>query len=66
VIGGFGQCREDRARYRLKGLISKACLVDPPRCSVPHVGISIGQLSIWHSGNLVLDVQSETALKLYH
>ena len=42
-------------RHGLKGLVSKVRLVDPPCCSVPRVRISVGRLSVWHGGNLVLD-----------
>jgi len=42
-------------RYRLKGLVGEASLVDPLCCSVPCVGISVGRSSVWHGGDLVLD-----------
>jgi len=42
-------------QHGLKGLIGKMHLVNSPCCSVPHVGISVGQSSVWHGGNLVLD-----------
>jgi len=42
-------------RHGLKGLIGEARLVDPPCCSVPYVGISVGRSSVRHGGNLVLD-----------
>jgi len=64
--GGFGQCEGGRAQYGLKGFIGEVYLVDPLCCSVSCIGVSIGQLFIWHSGDLVLDAQPETASKLYH
>jgi len=42
-------------RHGLKSLIDEACLVDPLRCSVPRIGISVGWSSVQHGGNLVLD-----------
>ena len=42
-------------RHELKGLIGKAYLVNPLCCSVPHIGVIIGWLSIGHGGYLVLD-----------
>ena len=51
VLGSAG----DGARYGLKGLIGEACLVNPPCCSVPHIGVGIGWSSVGHSGDLVLN-----------
>jgi len=42
-------------RHGLKGLIGEMRLVNPPRCSISHVGVSIGWPSIWHGDDLVLD-----------
>jgi len=51
----FGQCGGGGARYGLKGLIGQMRLVNPPRCSIPRVGIGIGWSSVGHSGDLVLN-----------
>jgi len=50
-----GQYKGGEARHRLKDLIGKARLVNPPCCSVPHIGVGISWLFVWHGGNLVLD-----------
>ena len=63
---GLRQCRRDGARHRLESLIGKVRLVDPPSCSVPHVGVSVGRSSVRHGGNLVLNAQPETSLKFHH
>ena len=51
-------------RYRLEDLIGEVCLVDPPCCSVPRIGVSIGWSSIGHSSDL--NSQPETSSELYH
>ena len=53
-------------RHRLKGLVGKVRLVDPLCCPILHIGVGISRSSVWHGGNLVLDVQLETLLKLHH
>jgi len=46
---------ERAERYGLKGLIGETRLFNPPCCSVPHIGVGIGWLSIGHSSDLVLN-----------
>jgi len=60
------QCRRGRARHRLEGLIGELCLVNPLSCSIPCIRVSIGRLSIWHGGDLVLNTYPEVSLKFHH
>jgi len=53
-------------QHELKDLIGEARLVNPLCCSIPCVGVGVSRSSVWHSGNLVLDAQLESLLKLYH
>ena len=51
----LGSVEGGGTRHGLKGLIGEVRLVNPPCCSIPRVEISIGWLSIGHSGDLVLN-----------
>ena len=53
-------------QHRLESLIGEVYLVDPLCYSILCVGVSIGELSIWHGSDLVLNAQPETSSKFHH
>jgi len=49
------EAKGGRARHGLEGFICKACLINPPCCSIPRVRVGVSWSSVGHGGNLVLD-----------